>query len=139
MWHKAIWKGYPMRLELTRVGLLVENWEMMGQVCRTVGRIYRKNMHVTWFNMTIFLDAPYCSTHTYTHTQILSLSYIYIYIYIYIYMSSCGWLMMNRFSSIDFNSVSHYYEYHTGFEEPTDDSVTWRLPILFRGAETISS
>ena len=24
MWHKAIWKGYPMRLELTRVGLLVE-------------------------------------------------------------------------------------------------------------------
>ena len=24
MWHKAIWKGRPMRLELTRVGLLVE-------------------------------------------------------------------------------------------------------------------
>ena len=24
MWHKAIWKGQPMRLELTRVGLLVE-------------------------------------------------------------------------------------------------------------------
>ena len=24
MWHKAIWKGHPMRLELTRVGLLVE-------------------------------------------------------------------------------------------------------------------
>ena len=22
MWHKAIWKGHPMRLELTRVGLL---------------------------------------------------------------------------------------------------------------------
>ena len=24
MWHKAIWKGNPMRLELTRVGLLVK-------------------------------------------------------------------------------------------------------------------
>ena len=24
MWHKAIWKGHPMRLELTRVGLLVQ-------------------------------------------------------------------------------------------------------------------
>ena len=24
MWHKTIWKGHPMRLELTRVGLLVE-------------------------------------------------------------------------------------------------------------------
>ena len=24
MWHKAIWKGHLMRLELTRVGLLVE-------------------------------------------------------------------------------------------------------------------
>ena len=24
MWLKAIWKGHPMRLELTRVGLLVE-------------------------------------------------------------------------------------------------------------------
>ena len=24
MWHKAIWNGHPMRLELTRVGLLVE-------------------------------------------------------------------------------------------------------------------
>ena len=24
MWHKAISKGYPMILELTRVGLLVE-------------------------------------------------------------------------------------------------------------------
>ena len=24
MWHKAIWKGHPMRLEFTRVGLLVE-------------------------------------------------------------------------------------------------------------------
>ena len=24
MWHKAIWKGHPVRLELTRVGLLVE-------------------------------------------------------------------------------------------------------------------
>ena len=24
MWHKAIWKGHPMRLELTLVGLLVE-------------------------------------------------------------------------------------------------------------------
>ena len=24
MWHKAIWKGHPMRLELTRVGLRVE-------------------------------------------------------------------------------------------------------------------
>ena len=24
MWHKAIWKGHPMRLELTRVRLLVE-------------------------------------------------------------------------------------------------------------------
>ena len=24
MWHKAIWKGHPMRLELTRVGLLGE-------------------------------------------------------------------------------------------------------------------
>ena len=24
MWHKAIWKGHSMRLELTRVGLLVE-------------------------------------------------------------------------------------------------------------------
>ena len=24
MWHKAIWKGHPMRLELTRVGLLAE-------------------------------------------------------------------------------------------------------------------
>ena len=24
MWHKAIWKWHPMRLELTRVGLLVE-------------------------------------------------------------------------------------------------------------------
>ena len=24
MWHKAIWKGHPMRPELTRVGLLVE-------------------------------------------------------------------------------------------------------------------
>ena len=24
MWHKAIWKGHTMRLELTRVGLLVE-------------------------------------------------------------------------------------------------------------------
>ena len=24
MWHKAIWKGHPMRLELTRIGLLVE-------------------------------------------------------------------------------------------------------------------
>ena len=24
MWHKAIWMGHPMRLELTRVGLLVE-------------------------------------------------------------------------------------------------------------------
>ena len=24
MWHKAIWEGHPMRLELTRVGLLVE-------------------------------------------------------------------------------------------------------------------
>ena len=24
MWHKAIWKGHQMRLELTRVGLLVE-------------------------------------------------------------------------------------------------------------------
>ena len=24
MWHKAIWRGHPMRLELTRVGLLVE-------------------------------------------------------------------------------------------------------------------
>ena len=25
MWHRAIWKGHPMRLELTRVGLLVEH------------------------------------------------------------------------------------------------------------------
>ena len=24
MWHKAIWKGHPMRLELTHVGLLAE-------------------------------------------------------------------------------------------------------------------
>ena len=24
MWHKAEWMGYPMRLELTRVGLLVK-------------------------------------------------------------------------------------------------------------------
>ena len=24
MWHKAIWKGHPVRLELTRVGLLVQ-------------------------------------------------------------------------------------------------------------------
>ena len=24
MWHKAEWKGYPMRLELTDVGLLVK-------------------------------------------------------------------------------------------------------------------
>ena len=24
MWHKAIWKGHPMRHELTRVGLLVQ-------------------------------------------------------------------------------------------------------------------
>ena len=24
MWHKAIWNGHPMRLELTRIGLLVE-------------------------------------------------------------------------------------------------------------------
>ena len=24
MWHKAEWMGHPMRLELTRVGLLVK-------------------------------------------------------------------------------------------------------------------
>ena len=24
LWHKALWKGHPMRLELTRVGLLVQ-------------------------------------------------------------------------------------------------------------------
>ena len=24
MWHKALWKGHPMRRELTRVGLLAE-------------------------------------------------------------------------------------------------------------------
>ena len=24
MWHKAEWMGHPMRLELTRVGLLVQ-------------------------------------------------------------------------------------------------------------------
>ena len=27
MWHKAIWKGHPMRLELTRVGLLKSSCE----------------------------------------------------------------------------------------------------------------
>ena len=24
MWYKAIWKGHPVRLELTRIGLVVE-------------------------------------------------------------------------------------------------------------------
>ena len=29
MWHKGIWKGHPVRLELTGVGLLVEQLKMM--------------------------------------------------------------------------------------------------------------
>ena len=33
MWRKAIWKGHPMRLELTRVGLLVE----LANYCTTRG------------------------------------------------------------------------------------------------------
>ena len=36
MWHKAIWKGHPMRLELTRVGLLVElanHYTTRGALC----------------------------------------------------------------------------------------------------------
>ena len=36
MWHKAIWKGHPMRLELTRIGLLVElanHYTTRGALC----------------------------------------------------------------------------------------------------------
>ena len=36
MWHKAMWKGHPMKLELTRVGLLgelVNNYTTRGAFC----------------------------------------------------------------------------------------------------------
>ena len=36
MWHKAIWKGHPMRLELTRVGLLAEMEEAVTKVIDTL-------------------------------------------------------------------------------------------------------
>ena len=61
MWHKAIWKGHPMRLELTRVGLLVE-----------LANHYTKP----------YLDVRY----TYIHTFVCIYIYIYIYVYIYIYI-----------------------------------------------------
>ena len=42
MWHKAIWKGHPMRLELTRVGLLAE----LANHYTTRGAFYCKAMEI---------------------------------------------------------------------------------------------
>ena len=45
MWHKAIWKGHPMRLELTRVGLLVK----LANHYTTRGALLSYPMNFVWF------------------------------------------------------------------------------------------
>ena len=55
MWHKAIWKGHPMRLELTRIGLLGE----LANHYTTWGALYNSFFSVASFNT---------HRHTDTHT-----------------------------------------------------------------------
>ena len=40
VWHKTIWKGHWMRLELTRVGLLVENVKFRVSFYRFICKYY---------------------------------------------------------------------------------------------------
>ena len=49
MWHKAIWKGHPVRLELTRVGLLVQlaNHYTVTAYDSTINNIGYLNIHWT--------------------------------------------------------------------------------------------
>ena len=72
MWHKAIWKGHPMRLELTRVGLLVELANHY-TTC-VVG-------HECFFKCW----ATECNLSLHVITSVFQSAVIYIYIYIYIY------------------------------------------------------
>ena len=94
MWHKAIWKGHPMRLELTRVGLLVElanHYTTTGAFTRVVGGAHNKYQlahsniaklltHPSKYE--IFINPSVCSS-------VSSQDYSYSYCLYSIFFSAC--------------------------------------------------
>ena len=73
MWHKAIWKGHPMRLELTRIGLLAE----LANHYTTRGALinwFECHINLSW--ISLFLEIRELQT-----------SYVYIYIFCVVFLS----------------------------------------------------
>ena len=71
MWRKAIWKGHPMRLELTRVGLLVKlanHYTTRGSFLEeNICWILYKSMGV--FDVWLLLYIPYPGLYNETHIR----------------------------------------------------------------------
>ena len=84
MWQKAIWKGHPMRLELTRVGLLVElaNHYTTRGTC-----IFESMCMYTWVHVNVCVFVCVCVVHVCNH-------YVYarefMCIYVYVCVCVCG-------------------------------------------------
>ena len=80
MWHKAIWKRHPMRLELTRVGLLVElanHYTTRGALTRRyIGMIsipYLPRLHTANIGAISIHNLPRLHT---TNTDAMSIPYL---------------------------------------------------------------
>ena len=61
MWHKVIWKGHPMRLELTRIGLLAElanHYTTRGACCNGEYQCDKIILHAYLFMRDFFLSSP---------------------------------------------------------------------------------
>ena len=73
MWHKAIWKEHPMRLELTRVGLLV----VLVNHYTTTG---------AYFNPVVVLQDNSSST---IYSLNVESFYINFYLFFFFFLFSC--------------------------------------------------
>ena len=79
MWHKAIWKGHPMRLELTRVSLLVE----LANHYTTRGAFHVCMCVILWIFSAVvyrFRRVSICIS----QWHINRCGYIYVWVYMYV-------------------------------------------------------
>ena len=68
MWHKAIWKGHPMRLELIRVGLLVQlanHYTTRVYVCHFLGQMLACAYLFVWSNLKFLYISQWLATQSY--------------------------------------------------------------------------
>ena len=88
MWHKAIWKGHPMRLELTHVGLLVElanHYTTRGALQYWSKRVWNPYSHSDFFyhsySFLFFFYHSYSFLFLFYHSDFFYHSYSFLFLF----------------------------------------------------------